>query len=96
MADVPFEVQIELLDLVAEHEDFQKSAKALGVIGAEQIRATLRGIATFLRTAKEAGAYDAANSEVLSEQVKNTLGHLSKKDRERLFEVFGLGDDDVE
>ena len=91
---VPFIVQIEMLALIAEHEDFEKSASALKVIGPAEIRQTLKGIVSFLRTAQETGAYEADDSNVLTDKVKDTLAHLSETEQDQLFDSFGLGDDD--
>ena len=92
--DIPFQVQIELLELVAENEDFQKSAKQLEVLGPEEIRRILRGIAAVLRAGMESGVYDSDKSEVLSDKVKNTLDHLNPTEKQMLYSAFGLGGDE--
>lgn len=92
--DVPFEVQVELLELIAEQEDFKKSAQAVQVIGPEDIRAILKGIAAFMRAAHKAGIYEAEKSTVLSDKVKSTLESLNETERQMLYDAFGLGGDE--
>jgi hypothetical protein len=89
--DVPLEVQIELLELVSEQEDFQKSSTAVKVLTPSEIRQALRGIASVLRAGLETGAYDAEESSVLTDTVKGTLEHLDDETQQALYKAFGLG-----
>lgn len=92
--EIPFAVQIELLEHIAEHESFAATARSLEVLSPDDIKGILRAIAAFLRATHETEIYDEQASNILSGAVKKTLGQLSATERRLLFESFGLEEDE--
>lgn len=93
---MPLETAAEVLQFLAEHEDFSAVAQAVGEdLAVEEVRALLRELMIELR--REAAkapraAFDVTKCRHLTGQSKQLISYLSPMEEKTLLGAFGLAE----
>lgn len=96
---MPKETAAEVLQFLAEQEEFRSVAEAVGEdLAVEEVRAMLRELALELRreaAASPRSAYDVAKCRHLSGSAKQIISCLSPMEEKTMLAAFGLIDQTV-
>ena len=94
---MPKTVSAELLEFLADHEEFESSISLLeGEVTTVQVRGLLRELAVELRreAIAETTRYDAKADAYLRRRSKQLLGCLSPLEEQTLLKTFGITETD--
>lgn len=92
---MPLETAAEVLQFLAERDEFESIRKAVGpALTVEEVRAMLRELSMELRKMAAAArpAFDPTQIKGLSGRTKKILSCLSPGEERTLFSTFGLTD----